>query len=264
MREKQYREVSPVICPQCGGVIPPGAAKCPFCGSAYAPEAEREYMRKLYTVRGELGKVAGVGEQETLKEAGKVGKKIAFAVGAVLLIALIITGITVLLRNRENAENRKEYAWQAEAFPKMNALFDAGEYDQLVTEYQAALEAGHSMYDYEHGHFCEIYGSLRFIDGFRDGREHGVFGAEDAAMMLYNELRLFAFEGDDRISAEDKKILRELRKPYENDFAEIFAMSEEESSAWIESAEKQYGYPDYSKCTQYVKEHPEILKTPEE
>ena len=55
-------------CAQCGAVIPPGEAKCPYCGSYYEPEAEREYMRNLDQMRSDLDKGGNIGEAITALE----------------------------------------------------------------------------------------------------------------------------------------------------------------------------------------------------
>lgn len=85
--------VKKIVCSQCGAVLKPGVAYCPYCGSAYAPEAEREYMRKLHRIKEDLDDVGDTGAIVSKNEAGKVGRKVGVTVGVILFIAALIAGI---------------------------------------------------------------------------------------------------------------------------------------------------------------------------
>ena len=45
-----------VTCRSCGGEFDEALVRCPFCGSAYAPAEEKEYMGKLEDIREDLEK----------------------------------------------------------------------------------------------------------------------------------------------------------------------------------------------------------------
>ena len=100
-----------IICRQCGAVIPPGTAACPYCGSAYAPEAEREYMRKLHRIREDLEDVGDAGKYASGKEISRTGKRTAVIVGIILAAGAALFLFFGVLRQRENINNRNEYAW---------------------------------------------------------------------------------------------------------------------------------------------------------
>ena len=250
----------PIICPQCGGIIPSGAPRCPYCGSAYAPEAEREYMQKLHKVRGELDKVGNVGAEVSGKEIGKVGKKIAVVLGIIFVLAAIISAAGVISRSRENARNRREYEWKQKAIPEMNELYERGDYDALLEKFHEAQYGEHIFYEWEHYTFCELYSDAKYADELLEGRENGYFLRDDAVELLYKELEFRGITARTGIPSEDKKLLREILKPYENDLKEIFLMSEEEMKDFDRELQKYSGYPIFASCEKYVDAHQEILR----
>lgn len=92
-----------IYCTQCGAVIPPGEARCPYCGSSYAPEAEREYMRKLDQVRSDLDKVGNIGEETSRTEAGRIRKRVF------RILAVFESGFRIVPMKTENIMQRKKH-----------------------------------------------------------------------------------------------------------------------------------------------------------
>ena len=250
----------PIICPQCGGVIPPGAPRCPFCGSAYAPEAEKEYMRKLHGVRQELGKVGNAGKEASEREAGTVGRKIAVTVCIIFAAAALIAGITLIVRSSENARDRREYHWSRENFPKWDALYEEGRYDELLELFDKALEEEHDLYDWEHYEFCYLYGDLLYAQYCRSRVMEGYFDADAAEELLYLELKLRGIPYRERLTDRDREILSGMLSPFEGDLTELFGMTEEEIRSFDASLEEKDGYPDSEQCRAYIMDHPEILR----
>ena len=74
-------------CAQCGAIIPPGEAKCPYCGSYYEPEAEREYMRNLDQMRSDLDKVGNIGEETSRTEARRIRKRVIRILAGILIFS---------------------------------------------------------------------------------------------------------------------------------------------------------------------------------
>ena len=248
-----------IICPQCGGEIPAGAARCPYCGSAYAPEAEKEYMRKLGGVRRELEKVGDVGEEITRREAGKLGKRVILIIAAVLALAALVSVVLMLRRSGEEKKNREEYLWQAETLPHFNELFKTGKYEELTAAFEKARDEGHDLYNWEHYGFCQIYGETTFAADYKAARDDGIFRKNDANELLYLELVFRGVPLREDIPKEDRKILAPFLEPFENDLAEIYQMTEDDLREFDAQLEKYNGYPTFEACELYVENHPEIL-----
>ena len=97
-----------IICRQCGSIIPPGQARCPYCGSSYEPEAEREYMRKLEQVRADLDQVGEAGAEASSREIKRVSSRVMRILGVILVFAVIVMGIVHWHQQRENVSQRPE------------------------------------------------------------------------------------------------------------------------------------------------------------
>ena len=76
-----------IICKSCAAEFDEGLVRCPYCGTAYAPAEENEYMGKLEDVREDLH-----------REIGRTDKKIGKGMGtAVRVILIVIIAILLLL-----------------------------------------------------------------------------------------------------------------------------------------------------------------------
>ena len=253
MQQKQ------IYCTQCGAVIPPGEARCQYCGSSYAPEAEKEYMRRLDQVRRDLDKVGNVGEEASRREAVRVRRRVIRILAAILFLSAAAYGFFLFQQSREKIDNRKEYAWRAEHLPELDRLYEEGDYEALLEAYRKAQEEGHSLYDWEHAAFCGYYESASFARETLRMRDKGLFQEVDAVMLLYDELCFRGLAFRKGIPSEDRKVIRELVRPFENDLTEIFQASGEELDDFDRELEKHGGYPVYDSCRAYVQKHPEIL-----
>ena len=109
-----------VICSSCGAQFPAGKVRCPYCGTAYEPAAEEEYMDKLEQVRTDL-------EGYKVNAAKTTGKALAKAVivFAVVVLVVLILGIGIFLlpemmRRQREQEKREEflqkYSTEAQAY----------------------------------------------------------------------------------------------------------------------------------------------------
>lgn len=247
------------ICKNCGAVVPPGAARCSYCGSSWEPEAEHEYMRSLEQVRGDLDKVGDIGEETFKKESRRVGGRVTRIVVGVLLVFALFYGVFHFMERGEDRRNREEYEWKTENLPALDRLYEEGDYEALLEAYKEAQKAGHPLFDWEHFHFCEFYESAGYAKEFLRMREKGLFEETDAVLLLNDELRFRGLDFRKGIPADDREKIREIISPFENDLTEVFHVSEEELEAFDQMLEKNGGYPDYKACKEYVKNHPEIL-----
>ena len=155
-----------IICKTCGAEYEASLVRCPFCGTAYAPAEESEYMDKLEDIRVDLSRQVSdddtrfVNEieenykhdrnmhlfQKRYEDTEKEVSKFAAAVEglgkkAAILVALIV-GIIVMVIvasanyadpdedrkvKRDSAKNAAAYAEQADGF------LERGEYVEFVS-----------------------------------------------------------------------------------------------------------------------------------
>ena len=248
-----------IICPQCGAVIPPGEARCPYCLSAYAPGAEREYMEHLEEVRSDLDQVGDVGRVASHREIGSVGRRIATVVGVILALAAVLFGIFLYMERCEVQKDRREYLWKKDHLPEMEQLFEAGEYDQLLDKIQAARDDGIGLYDWKHSDFMSIYETTRYMDSALEARRNGYFSEFDAENLLYDELRCRGIEWLREMPDADREKIRPFLEPYRNDLTEIFHAAQSDIDSFDKALKERDGYPDYESCKKYIAAHPEIL-----
>lgn len=248
----------PIICRQCGSVIPPGQARCSYCGSAYEPEAEREYMRKLEQVRADLDQVGEAGAEASHREIKNVSSRVLRILGVILVTAFILTFAVHWNQQRENTKNRQEYLWQQDVFPELDRLYEAEDYDVLLDKVHAYEDEGHSLYQWDHRAFCDLYESTIYADLFLKSREKGFFESQDAVQLLHDELKFRGVDHRKGLPVEDRERLRGLFAPYENDLTEIFRMTEADLQFFDRKLKENNGYPSLQDCEDYVRNHPEI------
>ena len=96
-----------VNCSSCGAEFQAGLVRCPYCGTAYEPAAEEEYMDKLEGVRTELESH----KDDAAKSTGKALLKavVLFLLAVAVILALAI-GIFILPEKRSRARQQERKA----------------------------------------------------------------------------------------------------------------------------------------------------------
>ena len=143
-----------VLCPDCGARFPRTETRCPYCGKICEEGAERSFLQDLEETRRKLDRVDDQAradyKNEWISHGRSVGKKllILLAVFAVLAAAAFVAlhdpgGGT-------DGDYAQEMIWQHEHFPEFDALYEAGNLQELrekIWEYGAA---GHQVWDWAH------------------------------------------------------------------------------------------------------------------
>ena len=95
-----------VSCSSCGAEFEAKLVRCPYCGTAYEPAAEEEYVGKLEGVRSELESHKGDAAKSTSKALIKT--VIIFVLAVAVILALCI-GVFSLpeMRSRERQQEKK-------------------------------------------------------------------------------------------------------------------------------------------------------------
>ncbi len=90
------------ICRSCGAEFDVSLVRCPFCGTAYAPAEENEYMDTLEGVREDLHRQIENGDKKIKKGMGSTIRTIILVVTVILLI---LSGLLWLSGKREKSRS---------------------------------------------------------------------------------------------------------------------------------------------------------------
>ena len=105
-----------VICESCGAGFDASLVRCPYCGTAYEPAAEEEYMDKLEDVREDLSKHTKDADNATKKTFKKIllAAIIVIVLFAVFCIIALITPKSGSKHDPDELNSRKQELIQGE------------------------------------------------------------------------------------------------------------------------------------------------------
>ena len=239
-----------VICRSCGADYAADVPNCPYCGTMNLPAAEDAYMGRLDSLRGNLENLGDLPGQK-----GRARMKTAyrrFLIIAVIAALVLAAGFAAhQARAREEAAREKaEYLWQREFFPRLDACYDAGDYDALRTLYEEAGDEGHAVWQYRRRAFCEYLVTLDYAERARRDAEQG---CGDTVYLFVKELELYTLERVYDLGREERGLLEELRAPLLEDFAARFPMTEEELAGLRRILDRD-GFMPYAEAEKFLKE----------
>jgi len=104
--ESEDKMQEKIICRSCGAEYDASLVRCPFCGTAYAPAEEDEYMGKLEAVREDLHLETKRGDVRIKKGMSSTVRAIIIAVIVILL--LIFGGLWLSGRHERSRSNRQK------------------------------------------------------------------------------------------------------------------------------------------------------------
>lgn len=246
-----------IICSGCGAEFDASLVKCPYCDIINYSGAEAEYLNKLDDVRDnmeELGEVPQEAIKEELRKQGRLIRKIII----IVVIVLVVLGGLVYFRfhfNGAKVSEKEQFLWQAENFPKFDALYVAGEYQELADILQEELQGKYSIWSYEHRAFAFVY------DNISDAKEakRRIESGEDTSVdmyttLLYNQMDLMIQWGrEGELDEEERSILEPLMGEVIEDFHTRWQMSDEDYRYLIKKAEDNYHVMPYREAEKYVK-----------
>ena len=155
-----------ILCKTCGAEYDASLVRCPFCGTAYAPAEESEYMDKLEDTRIDLSRRIGNNDtrfvneveesykhernmhlfrrryEDTEKEVSKfalavegLGKKAAVLVGLLIgiIVMLIMTSVNYADPDEEKKARRDAEKNAAAYAEEADGLLERGEYVEFVS-----------------------------------------------------------------------------------------------------------------------------------
>ena len=250
-------KITKIICSGCGAEYEDNLPKCPYCDLINYKGAEREYMNKLEDVREEMGDLAHVPEETVKAEIKKQGHLLRKIIIVIIAVILVYCGGSYLIAHfliGEKSE-KEQFLWQAENFPKFDALYEAGEYEELADVLSEELLGEYSIWDYEHRAFAFVYGNISDAKEAMERIDSGEDTSEEMYVsLLYNQIDLIIQWGrEDELSDEERAIIEPLMGVVIDDFYNRWQMSDEEYEKMIEIAEENYDVLPYEEAEKYVK-----------
>lgn len=139
-----------ITCSSCGAQIDPNLPKCPYCDTLIPVGAEAEYMEKLNDIREDMEELKEVPVEAVKKELRYQGRRIGKILLICAAVAAVIAVIFALNEKKHERDNTADYIWGHENFPKMNALYEEGKFEELEEFYFSALEEDRPVWNWEY------------------------------------------------------------------------------------------------------------------
>lgn len=125
-----------ITCENCGAEIDIKEPRCPYCDSFLYEGAEQEYWDKMGKIHEDLKDLEDVPEQAYKREVKAQTRKVGGVLKRGMILLLVCAGLWMLFsgdRRAKDVEDKKsQMVWQQENFPKLDAWYEAGEYDEII------------------------------------------------------------------------------------------------------------------------------------
>ncbi|MFI3170284.1 MAG: hypothetical protein R3Y06_10105 [Faecalibacterium sp.] len=169
-----------MICKSCGGTFADSATKCPYCGTMHLAGATEAYNQKFEDMNDDLAALGdthtAVYKETAQRQTKHVGKVLIITLAVVLGFAGISFALTKLIDSfDDNTDDIKaQMQWQTEYFPVLDALYEAGEFDELLAfELAVYTDTDFSLYAWTHYEFLTCYSTytecLSYIADYENG-----------------------------------------------------------------------------------------------
>lgn len=246
-----------ITCRNCGADVDDALPECPYCHGFLYKGAEAEYMEKLEGIKEDLGNLAQVPKREYKKEAAvHLGKLKRWTVVFVLVIGAAALALSLYGRMKNQKEREQVWAqnlWQQENFPKLDAMFEAGDYDGIL-EFKNRLyesESDYHTWNWQHEPFMEVY------QNYVACKEAKVFLQSETGLDK-QELAGLLYEAADILEQKEEAYTQEEWRNIQIYQAEVrqilvegLSLSEEEILA-VRQAVTEKGYVEYEACRTYA------------
>lgn len=250
-----------IKCNSCGAEYDDTLSSCPYCGTINYKGAENKYMGTLDDIKENLDDLEKVPSDEMKKEIKHQGKFLAILIIILIIISLILAGLCYFVYKDTNHASTSDYVWQQTNYPKMDELYNAGKYDELVNFYYEAIDDDKDIWNYDHYEFISFYSyinDIALVKNIIETEEPDKYDYEDllhdSLYLEWIDLRKDSFSSDDEIT-----VLKNLYKPYDGYYQQIFNLTEDEKLD-LKNQFIKNGYLDYSTLEKYTYKHFPKLK----
>lgn len=244
-----------IICNSCGAEFNNEEPKCPYCGVMNYEGAEKEYFEKLEDIREDVADLNKVPLQEAKAELKKQGRFIRKIVLAVLMLVAVFAVIIFLQEKSYERDEKADFLWQQENYPKMDAMYEDGEYEELAAFYQKAMEEDQLLYNWEHAAFVEtylevqeFYSDLEYMAVTEDISD-GMYG-----VILWTQWRVYGYSFSEELSEAEKEYFAEDFALVEEHLKSDWNFDEETYQKFYQTITQPYGYVPLDDCDDYIKE----------
>lgn len=253
-----------MVCGSCGAQFDGDLAKCPYCGSTNLKGAEKEYMEKLEGVKEDMGELDEIPMEELRGAFQKQGKRLKKVLLSLLALAAVLLLVVFFAGRSEKKDYRDQYLWEQENFPKLDRLYDAGEYDEMLAYANQLMDDGaHDLFEWEHYDFYLAYAIAARIQELLGKRETKGLSDFEQLDLFYCEWYLVCL---DEFAEERAELLQEKYPEQEiaflaphigtagQDLMESWGLSEQEYKEFLDQAAKNYYHVPLTRCEEYIKD----------
>lgn len=249
-------------CENCGALISADAAKCPYCGALNLPGGEKQYMDNLFELKEDVKELRFVPLEEYKKELGRTGRLFKRAL-AIFIVIAVLGGALYLwvektpLYETDSADVKEQMFWEKENYPKLDAMYEEGDYDGIL-EFEAAdcADGYYSITGWEHYDFIDVY---RWYAACRERAaefEAGEYDEDNVYWFIMDALFLMREKSYESYDTDEQ----ELIEGYKQEIIELLdtklGMGEEETEKLYADccSEDKYGaYLDYELAKKRIK-----------
>lgn len=238
-------------CENCGAFIPADAAKCPYCGALNLPGGEKQYMDNLFELKEDVKELSSVSLEEYKKELGRTGRLFKWALVIFAVIA-VLGGLLYLwvekspLYETDSADVKAQMFWERENYPKLDAMYEEGDYDGILEFEAMDCEDGYySMAGWEHYDFIDVY---RWYAACRERAvelDSGEYDEDNVYWFIMDAMFLMRDKSYESYDADEQ----ELIEGYKQEIMELMdaklGMGEEETKSLYAECCKEDEYGAY-------------------
>ena len=262
-----------IICPSCGAEIGEGEAKCPYCGTIHIPEAERQYMGKLYEMKETLEQLPEQTLEYQKKKTASSIKKLLIALVIGFCVVLSIWSFFIWKEKQDRKQFQERYernqAWMEEYGPMLDKWYENEEFDRIL-EFSARpenWEMGLSLWS--HGTFMTYYEAYSQCLFWYDAAESGeMMDAGNLASCLFSAIKLlYTYQEEPELedeedsiyaqyglTAKEREYIVEYGKTAEKLLYQVLGISPQEVEHFYETAERTYGVIPWEEYERFGKE----------
>lgn len=230
-----------IRCNNCGGTFEDTNTKCPYCEMIYEPGAEKAYMGKLESIRGNLDEVDEIVVTDFKSDMKR--SLIVFGISFFICMVLFgaIFGIIAGSRNKEKKEILSKYYEELDEIASLNKmttewdnLYENGEYEKMCESVKSAVLGSASDVG-----FWKHYGFYMTYSDYLKGMEHvqstkdcnGVISTYDLSNTLQSLLNMYVdlYVNDySNFSLDDRELLAGAYEDLKKEALDVYQISEEE------------------------------------
>lgn len=188
-----------MICKNCGATFDAQLPRCPYCNAMNEIGAKKQFYHKIKHILKKMNVISELPQRTVLTASGKLLLGITIILSVIIGIILVRTKIINQRYYLETAETEEKFfqrvAWEKEVYPKLDAWYEAGDYDKILRVYHDTYldpENNNSIYTWRHSEFIYIYDNYFYILQLRKEIEEGeAIGDIFESEALYTTLQFY-------------------------------------------------------------------------